>query len=56
MNDYIDSFKMNGEIVIDGKNIYEKDVLVDELRKGIGMVFKNLIHFQNPYLKMFLMD
>ena len=56
MNDYIDSFKMNGEIVIDGKNIYEKDVLVDELRKGIGMVFQNLIHFQNPYLKMFLMD
>ena len=33
MNDYIDSFNMNGEIVIDGKNIYEKDVLVDEAKK-----------------------
>ena len=47
MNDYIDSFKMNGEIVIDGKNIYEKDVLVDELRKGIGMVFQK----PNPFPK-----
>ncbi len=47
MNDYIDSFKMNGEIVIDGKNIYEKDVLVDDLRKGIGMVFQK----PNPFPK-----
>ena len=47
MNDYIDSFNMNGEIVIDGKNIYEKDVLVDELRKGIGMVFQK----PNPFPK-----
>ncbi len=47
MNDYIDSFNMNGEIVIDGKNIYEKNVLVDELRKGIGMVFQK----PNPFPK-----
>ncbi len=47
MNDYIDSFNMNGEIFIDGKNIYEKNVLVDELRKGIGMVFQK----PNPFPK-----
>ena len=29
------------------KNIYEKDVLVDELRKGIGMVFQK----PNPFPK-----
>ena len=48
MNDYIDGFNMNGEIVIDGKNIYEKDVLVGEARKGIEWFFKNQIHFQSP--------
>ena len=47
MNDYVDSFKMNGEILIDGKNIYGKDIMVDELRKGIGMVFQK----PNPFPK-----
>ena len=33
MNDYIDSFKLSGDVLIDGQNIYEKNILVDELRK-----------------------
>ena len=40
MNDYIDSFKLNGHIYIDNNNIYDKSVLVDELRKNVGMVFQ----------------
>ena len=47
MNDYIDAFRMEGKIVIDGKNIYKKKVDVEELRKEIGMVFQK----PNPFPK-----
>lgn len=47
MNDYIDTFKMEGTISIDGKNIYDKNVRVEELRKKIGMVFQK----PNPFPK-----
>jgi phosphate transport system ATP-binding protein len=47
MNEYIDVFRLNGEIFIDVKNIYKKDVLVDELRKNVGMVFQK----PNPFPK-----
>ena len=47
MNDYIDSFTLDGEIYIDGKNIYNENVLVDELRKNVGMVFQK----PNPFPK-----
>ena len=47
MNDYIDSFKLNGHIYIDNNNIYDKSVLVDELRKNVGMVFQK----PNPFPK-----
>ena len=47
MNDYIDSFRLNGEILIDGKSIYTKQLLVDELRKNVGMVFQK----PNPFPK-----
>lgn len=47
MNDYIDVFKMNGAISIDGKNIYDKNIRVEELRKQIGMVFQK----PNPFPK-----
>ena len=47
MNDYIDSFKLSGDVLIDGQNIYEKNILVDELRKNVGMVFLK----PNPFPK-----
>ncbi|MGV3538496.1 MAG: phosphate ABC transporter ATP-binding protein PstB [Rufibacter sp.] len=47
MNDYIDGFKTEGEILLDGENIYAKNVLVDELRKKVGMVFQK----PNPFPK-----
>ncbi|HSD64466.1 MAG TPA: phosphate ABC transporter ATP-binding protein PstB [Ignavibacteriaceae bacterium] len=40
MNDLIDSVRINGRIVIDGKNIYDKEIDVVNLRKKIGMVFQ----------------
>jgi phosphate transport system ATP-binding protein len=47
MNDYVDSFKMEGKIKIDGNNIYKKKVNVEELRKEVGMVFQK----PNPFPK-----
>ncbi|WP_299822950.1 phosphate ABC transporter ATP-binding protein PstB [uncultured Pontibacter sp.] len=47
MNDYIDGFRVEGQILLDGNNIYQKDVQVDELRKQVGMVFQK----PNPFPK-----
>jgi phosphate transport system ATP-binding protein len=40
MNDLIDGARIEGKAFVDGKNIYKKSVVVDELRKSIGMVFQ----------------
>lgn len=47
MNDYIDGFRKEGEILIDGKEIYKKSVRVEELRQKVGMVFQK----PNPFPK-----
>ena len=47
MNDYIESFKKKGKVFIDGKEIYDKDVRVEELRRKVGMVFQK----PNPFPK-----
>ncbi len=47
MNDYILDFKMDGVITIDNKNIYDKSIEVEELRKEVGMVFQK----PNPFPK-----
>jgi phosphate transport system ATP-binding protein len=47
MNDYIDGFRLDGEILLDQRDIYKKSVRVDELRKEIGMVFQK----PNPFPK-----
>ncbi|WP_161889820.1 phosphate ABC transporter ATP-binding protein PstB [Pontibacter russatus] len=47
MNDYIDGFRTEGDILLDGRDIYAKEVRVDELRKEVGMVFQK----PNPFPK-----
>jgi phosphate transport system ATP-binding protein len=47
MNDLIDGIRLTGECLIDGQNIYEKSVKVDQLRKKVGMVFQK----PNPFPK-----
>lgn len=47
MNDLIDHTRLTGECLLDGKNIYDKDVQVDTLRKKVGMVFQK----PNPFPK-----
>ena len=47
MNDYIESFRMEGVILMNEQSIYSNNVQVDELRKTIGMVFQK----PNPFPK-----
>ncbi|HLR25348.1 MAG TPA: phosphate ABC transporter ATP-binding protein PstB [Fodinibius sp.] len=47
MNDYIDSFAMNGQICLGDQDIYDSCVRVEELRKTVGMVFQK----PNPFPK-----
>ena len=45
INDTIDGVKITGEVLVNGKNIYNKDAKVDRIRKEIGMVFQR----PNPF-------
>jgi phosphate transport system ATP-binding protein len=47
MNDLIDNVKIEGEVKIDGINIYNKDIDVVNLRKKVGMIFQK----SNPFAK-----
>src|SRR4030066_1923217 len=47
MNDLIDNVRIEGEVNIDGLNIYNKDIDVVNLRKKIGMIFQK----SNPFAK-----
>ena len=47
MNDYIEVFRKEGDILVTGKDIYGKNVKVEELRKTVGMVFQK----PNPFPK-----
>ena len=47
MNDLIDTVSTNGEIKIDGQDIFHKSVNVAELRRRVGMVFQK----PNPFPK-----
>lgn len=47
MNDTIDSCRVSGEIILDGVNIYDRQVDVVPLRAQVGMVFQK----PNPFPK-----
>ena len=47
INDLIPSVRMNGNVMIDGINIYDRKIDVVNLRKKIGMVFQK----SNPFPK-----
>lgn len=47
MNDLIDSFRKDGNVLLDGEEIYDPKIDVVELRKKIGMVFQKA----NPFPK-----
>jgi phosphate transport system ATP-binding protein len=47
MNDIIDQARTDGEVLIDGKNIYDRGTDIFKLRKKVGMVFQK----SNPFPK-----
>uniref|UniRef100_UPI00403E8418 phosphate ABC transporter ATP-binding protein PstB n=1 Tax=Methylomicrobium lacus TaxID=136992 RepID=UPI00403E8418 len=47
MNDLVDSARIEGRILLDGDNIYDKSVNVAALRRRVGMVFQK----PNPFPK-----
>lgn len=47
MNDLIASFKLEGTLLLDGNDIYSKDIDVVDLRRKVGMVFQK----PNPFPK-----
>ncbi|GEO05892.1 phosphate import ATP-binding protein PstB [Adhaeribacter aerolatus] len=47
MNDLIDNARIEGDILVDGVDIYKTNIHVDDLRKHVGMVFQK----PNPFPK-----
>jgi phosphate transport system ATP-binding protein len=47
MNDLIEGFRLEGSVLIDGKDISARDVQINDLRKKVGMVFQK----PNPFPK-----
>ncbi len=47
LNDLVDAARVEGEILIDGEDIYDPSVDITELRKNVGMVFQK----SNPFPK-----
>jgi len=47
MNDLVDSARVDGKILLDGEDIYDKAVNVADLRRRVGMVFQK----PNPFPK-----
>ena len=47
MNDYIDGFRLEGEIAVHEEDIYGRKINVEQLRKEVGMVFQK----PNPFPK-----
>ena len=45
MNDLVDSVRIQGDVIIDGENIYGKEIDTTLLRKKVGMVFQQ----PNPF-------
>lgn len=45
MNDLIENVKIEGDVIVDGKNIYKDRIDVVELRKKVGMIFQK----SNPF-------
>ncbi|OGB27800.1 MAG: phosphate ABC transporter ATP-binding protein [Burkholderiales bacterium RIFCSPLOWO2_02_FULL_57_36] len=47
MNDLVDNCRVEGEILVDGRNAYDRSVNVADLRRRVGMVFQK----PNPFPK-----
>lgn len=51
MNDLIENCRIEGDVFIDGHNIYDSQIDVFNLRKNIGMVFQKSVLFPNSIIE-----
>ena len=56
MNDVIDICRVEGNISLNGMDIYSKEIEVEHLREKIGMVFQKPNPFPKSIYEMLLMD
>jgi phosphate transport system ATP-binding protein len=47
MNDYIDGFRIDGQVILQGEDLYSQETKIEDLRKRVGMVFQK----PNPFPK-----
>ena len=47
MNDFIDGFRLEGQVLVDGADVTRPELRVEELRQRVGMVFQK----PNPFPK-----
>ncbi len=47
MNDYIEGYRIEGDVIVDGEDIINGKVVLEKLRKNVGMVFQK----PNPFPK-----
>lgn len=47
MNDYIEGYRLEGDVIIDGEDINSEKIILEKLRKDVGMVFQK----PNPFPK-----
>jgi phosphate transport system ATP-binding protein len=52
IHEEIEGTKVSGEVLLEGKNIYDKRIDVVEVRKRIGMVFQK----PNPFPSLSILD
>ncbi len=51
MNDLIEGVRIEGQVLIDGQDIFGPDVVLTELRKKVGMVFQRPNPFPSVHLR-----
>ena len=56
MNDYVDNVKIEGDVILDGEDIYDSRVDTTLLRKKVGWFSNNQIHSLCQFMIMSLMD
>jgi len=47
MNDYIEGYRLEGDVIINGEDINSEKIILEKLRKDVGMVFQK----PNPFPK-----
>jgi ABC-type phosphate transport system ATPase subunit len=56
MNDLVPNVRADGQVLLDGENIYAPGVDIVGVRRRVGMVFQRPNPFQKPFMIILHMD